>query len=44
MSDPASTEGRHRLVVARIWRTYGELAEPYDGIPEGNGSPAFSRE
>jgi len=44
MSDSARTEGRLRLVVARIWRTYGELAESSEWTPEGNGSPAFSRE
>jgi predicted TIM-barrel fold metal-dependent hydrolase len=30
-------------IAERVGPTYGELSEPYDGVPEGNRSPAFTR-
>jgi hypothetical protein len=30
-------------VAARVGPTVDELAQPYDGIPDGNRSPAFLR-
>ncbi len=35
--------GRLQQIADRVGPTYDELSVPYEGIPEGNRSPAFSR-
>ena len=34
---------RLRPIADRVGPTIGELAVPYEGVPEGNRSPAFTR-
>ena len=33
-----------RPIAERVGPTYAELSMPYQGIPEGNRSPAFTRD
>ena len=39
----ASTSSGSRPFADRVGPTVDELAQPFEGIPDGNRSPAFSR-